>query len=68
VYKRQQLALRILSYFPDAKYVLIPLLTKDLGQPAARPLQGGLKTAKFLELYPDFVFSTVDEYVSVKAG
>jgi dTDP-4-dehydrorhamnose reductase len=65
---RVQLALRILSYFPEAQYDLIPLLTKDLGQPAARPLQGGLKSAKFLELYPGFVFSTVDAYVSGKVS
>lgn len=65
---RVQLALRILSYFPEAQYDLIPLLTKELGQPAARPLQGGLKSARFLELYPGFVFSTVDAYVSGKVG
>ena len=60
---RVQLALRILSYFPEATYELFPLVTKDLGQPAARPLQGGLKSTKFLREYPDFVFSTVDEYM-----
>lgn len=61
---RVQLALRILKYFPEASYDLIPLTTEAIHPPAARPLQGGLKTAKFMTEYPDFVFSTVDDYVS----
>lgn len=63
---RVQLALRILRYFPNAAYDLHPMITRDLGQPAPRPLQGGLKSAKFLAMYPDFVYSTIDEYVSSK--
>ena len=63
---RVQLALRILHYFPNASYDLIPLKTTVLNQPASRPLQGGLKNEKIATLYPDFVFSTVDEYVSSK--
>lgn len=61
---RVQLALRILSYFPDVDYDLFPLTTQELQQAAARPLQGGLKSIRFLEEYPAFVFSTIDEYVS----
>ena len=60
---RVQLALRILKYFPEATYDLIPLTTQEMNPPAARPLQGGLKSNKFLSAYPDFLFSTVDEYV-----
>ena len=60
---RVQLSQTILKYFPDAEYDLIPLLTKDMNQPANRPLQGGLKSAKFLSEYPTFRFTTVDEYV-----
>lgn len=63
---RVQLALRVLKYFPTATYDLIPMTTAVMNPPAARPLQGGLKTAKFLSEYPDFVFSTVDEYTSSK--
>jgi len=61
---RVQLALRILKYFPDATYDLFPLTTPELKQPAARPLQGGLKSEKFLRAYPDFVFSTLDDYLA----
>lgn len=61
---RVQLALRILKYFPEATYDLFPLTTPELKQPAARPLQGGLKSEKFLSQYPDFVFSTLDDYLS----
>lgn len=63
---RVQLALRVLKYYPEATYDLIPMTTAEMNPPAARPLQGGLKTAKFLSEYPDFVFSTVDEYTSSK--
>ena len=65
---RVQLALRILKYFPEATYDLIPMTTLEMNPPAARPLQGGLKSNKFLSEYPDFLYSTVDEYVSSKAS
>jgi dTDP-4-dehydrorhamnose reductase len=61
---RVQLALRILQYFPQATYDLFPLTTPELNQPAARPLQGGLKSEKFLSEYPDFLYSTLDDYLS----
>lgn len=61
---RVQLALRILKHYPGAAYDLEVLATDKLGQPAARPLQGGLKNHKFMEEYPDFRFSTVDDYLS----
>lgn len=65
---RVQLALRILKYFPKASYDLIPLTTQEMNPPAARPLQGGLKSNKFLSQFPDFLFSTVDEYVCGKVS
>ncbi len=64
---RVQLALTILKYFPDASYDLIPQTTEQIGAPAPRPLQGGLKNKKFMNEYPDFCFSTVDDYVSFKS-
>ncbi|MDB5226539.1 MAG: dTDP-4-dehydrorhamnose reductase [Bacteroidota bacterium] len=64
---RVQLALNILKYFPDASYELIPLSTEDIQAPAPRPLQGGLKNKKFMSEYPEFRFSTVDDYVSYKS-
>lgn len=60
---RIQLSLTILKYFPKAKYTLIPMTTSELNQKAARPLQGGLKNHKFMNEYPDFCFSTVDDYI-----
>ncbi len=60
---RVQLALTILKYFPKAEYDLIPLTTPEINAPAPRPLQGGLKNKKFMAEYPDFCFSTVDDYV-----
>lgn len=64
---RIQLALTILKYFPDASYELIPLTTEQINAPAARPLQGGLKNKKFMAEYPDFRFSTVDDYVNYRS-
>ncbi len=63
---RIELALRVLKYFPEAKYELIPTLTEDLNQPAARPLTAGLLTEKFSIEYPTFLFSNVDDYVKSK--
>ena len=60
---RVALALRVLKYFPEASYELIPLSTKELQQAAARPLLGGFISTKFHQLYPEFLFSTVDDYL-----
>jgi dTDP-4-dehydrorhamnose reductase len=60
---RVELALRVLSYFPDAEYDLIPMNTEELKQPAARPLLGGFVKKKFSNEYPDFLFGNVDSYL-----
>lgn len=60
---RVALALRVLQYFPNAEYDLIPLSTTELNQPAARPLLGGFVTAKFSKEYPDFLFSNIDDFL-----
>ena len=60
---RVALALNVLKYFPGATYQLIPLETAALQQPAARPMLGGFITRKFNQEYPDFRFSTVDDYL-----
>jgi dTDP-4-dehydrorhamnose reductase len=60
---RVELANTVLKYFPDANYTMQGILTKDLNQPAARPLLGGLLKTKFSNLYPDFMFSNVDDFV-----
>jgi len=61
---RVELALRVLSYFPNAEYDLVPLSTDDLHQPAKRPLIGGFVKMKFSREYPDFLFGTVDSYLN----
>ncbi len=60
---RIDLALRVLSYFPNAAYELIPMNTEDLKQPAARPLLGGFIKMKFSSEYPEFLFGNVDSYM-----
>ena len=60
---RIELALRVLQYFPDAEYDLVPMSTKELNQPAKRPLLGGFVKKKFTAEYPDFLFGNVDDYV-----
>ncbi len=63
---RVELAMRVLKYFPDAEYDLIPMSTTELNQPAARPLLGGFVTLKFSSEYPEFMFSNVDDYLKKK--
>ena len=60
---RVELALRVLSYFPEAEYDLIPISTADLKQPAARPLLGGFLKVKFSNEYPDFLFGNIDSFM-----
>ena len=63
---RVELAQRILSYFPEAEYDLQAIDTASLQQPAARPLLGGFVKLKFASEYPEFLFGTVDSYISKK--
>lgn len=63
---RVELALTILKYYPNAAYTLEVVSTPELKQPASRPLRGGLLKSKFSALYPEFLFSNVDDYVRSK--
>lgn len=63
---RIQLAKKVLSYYPENKCTVGGVLTKDLNQKAARPLNGGFVTAKFLNEYPDFEFHNVDYFLQSK--
>lgn len=65
---RVELAMRVLKYFPDAEYDLIPMSTSQLNQPAARPLLGGFVSLKFSSEYPEFMFSNVDDYLKKKTS
>ncbi|MES2702501.1 MAG: SDR family oxidoreductase [Bacteroidota bacterium] len=60
---RVELALRVLSYFPDAEYDLIPISTEEMKQPAPRPLLGGFVKMKFSNEYPEFLFGNIDSYM-----
>ncbi len=63
---RVELALRVISYFPEAEYDLIPISTADMNQPAARPLLGGFVKMKFSNEYPEFLFGNIDSYMQSK--
>ncbi|MEO6833116.1 MAG: SDR family oxidoreductase [Chitinophagaceae bacterium] len=63
---RVALALRVLKYFPEAKYNLEPISTASLAQPAARPLLGGFIMQKFSKEYPEYLFGNVDDYLGGK--
>jgi len=63
---RVELALRVLSYFPDAEYDLIPISTEEMKQPAPRPLLGGFVKMKFSNEYPEFLFGNIDSYLRSK--
>jgi len=60
---RVELVEIILARFPEAEYEMEQLSTAELNQPAARPLMGGLINDKFMGEYPDFHFSTVNDYL-----
>lgn len=60
---RVALALRVLKYFPGAKYNMEPISTASLAQPAARPLLGGFIMKKFSAEYPEYLFGNVDDYL-----
>ncbi len=63
---RYQLGKRINLYFEHAKIKIHPSDTASLKQQAKRPLNCGLKAAKFLSEFPDFTFSNVDDFITNK--
>lgn len=65
---RVELALRVLRYFPDAEYDMIPMSTEALKQPALRPLLGGFVKMKFSNEYPEFLFGNIDSYMQEVVG
>lgn len=60
---RVELAKRVLAYFPEAEFSLTMKSTAELNQPAPRPLRGGLLKTKFSNLYPNFQFGNVDDFI-----
>lgn len=60
---RVSLAKKVLSYFPDIKGQIETCSTQTLGQAAKRPLLGGVLAQKFVSEFPDFSFSSVDDYL-----
>lgn len=60
---RVQLAQRVARYYPGAPLELTGVPTRELGQPAVRPLLGGLIAEKFLARFPDFAFTNLDDYL-----
>jgi dTDP-4-dehydrorhamnose reductase len=63
---RVQLTELILKHFPEHTISITPIFTADMNQPAPRPLIGGLITKKFLDEYPNFHFTNVDDYLRKK--
>jgi dTDP-4-dehydrorhamnose reductase len=61
---RVQLAQKVLSCYPSQNIKINSKSTKDLNQVALRPLLGGLLNQKFCKDYPQFVFSSVDNYLN----
>lgn len=60
---RVELALTVLRLCGFTNYDLEALPTHKLGQPAPRPLFGGLIAHKFKELFPQFIFTSIAEFV-----
>ncbi len=61
---RYQLAKMVLKHFPDNKIICKSVTTAELNQKAERPLNGGLLTEKYLNEFPEFNFSNVDDYIT----
>lgn len=60
---RVELASNIIKHIPDHAISIQPISTESMNQPALRPLYGGLLAHKFKTEFPEFRFSTLDEYL-----
>lgn len=63
---RMQLANMVLKRFPNHQINITPITTAELNQAAPRPLVGGLISKKFMDEYPNFHFTNVDDYLRKK--
>ena len=63
---RVELAMKVIGYFPSTAYELQAIDTASLQQPAARPLIGGFVKEKFVREFPEFIFTSVDNYLQSK--
>ena len=61
---RVELVEKIISHFPKNKISFESVTTEELKQAAPRPLKGGLINDKFKGEYPEFVFTSVDDYLN----
>lgn len=61
---RVELVEKIISHFPKNKISFESVTTEELKQAAPRPLKGGLINEKFKREYPEFVFTSVDDYLN----
>jgi len=59
---RVELGLTVLRSMGYTNYELVAMESQALGQPAPRPLFGGLIAHKFKRVFPDFVFSSVQSF------
>jgi dTDP-4-dehydrorhamnose reductase len=63
---RVQLADKVLSYLPNHKCTVLGERTSNLNQAAARPLMSGHISSKFIQEYPNYKFSNVDDFMRSK--
>lgn len=63
---RVELAMKVIGYFPNSSYTLKTIDTVSMNQPANRPLLGGFVKNKFSTAFPEFIFSSVDQYLQNK--
>lgn len=63
-FSRFELAKLVHSKFNSEEIRILPELTGNLNQIAARPLNSVLDSSKFRQEYPDFIFSSVEDYLN----
>lgn len=61
---RVQLAERVAHYFGHDNLQIRATTTAEINPPAERPLMGGMSPRKFNDLFPDFRWTNVDDYLS----
>ena len=59
-----ELTKKIAGMYPDANSDIQPITKADFKQAANRPPLGGLTNKKFVSEYPDFEFTTIEDYLA----
>ncbi len=63
-----EMTMKVVSHYENVDAKIGQITKEDFKQVAERPALGGLKNSKFLNEFPDFIFTTIEDYLSERSS